>query len=102
MKCGTTTYKPGYFVVLESSLLPLFGEIKDILVYNVDECVFVIQTYTTLCYLNHFHSYEVSKDPGSFQALQPSHLIDYHPLFLYTLPNNKTVIPLKYYLAEFF
>ena len=44
---GGTQYKPGALVVLYNSLLPVFGEITDILVFNVDECYFIIQEYET-------------------------------------------------------
>ena len=43
-------YKPGYFVILQSSLLPLFGEIKDIIVFSVDIYIFVLQKYRTECF----------------------------------------------------
>ena len=53
-KCGSTTYKPGNFGVVESALLPSFGKVLEILVYNISECLFVLQIYNTECFLSHF------------------------------------------------
>lgn len=86
-------------MVLESALLPVFGEIKDIVVYNVDECLFVVQMYTTECFLHHFHAYEVNMD-SVMHACIPTDLADYHPLTMFTLSNATKVIPVKYHLIE--
>ena len=48
-KVGSTMYKPGYFV-LQSSLLPLFGEVKDI-VFSVYIYIFCVTKYRTECFL---------------------------------------------------
>ena len=34
-------YEPGYFVILQSSLLPLFGEVKDI-VFSVYIYIYIL------------------------------------------------------------
>ena len=86
-------------MILESSLLPVFGEIKDIVVYGVDECSFVLQMYTTQCFLHHYHSFEVSID-SAVRVCKPTDLADYHPLNIFTLSANIKVIPVKYHLIE--
>ena len=74
-------YKSGAIVILESSLLYRFGEIKNILVFGVDEYFLVVQEYTTECFVSQFHSYDVtSKQPPVYRLCQPKHLVDYHPL----------------------
>ena len=40
-KIGGTVYKRGATLVIENDLLPRFGKVIDIVVYNVDRCVFV-------------------------------------------------------------
>ena len=100
-KCGSTTYKPGNFVVVESALLPSFGEVLEILVYNISECLFVLQIYNTECFLSHFHAYEVSKTLIC-HACVPNNFVDYHPLSLYILSGHKKVISCKYYLIQNF
>ncbi len=92
-------YKPGCFVVLDSFLLPVFGEIKDIIVFGVDRCFFVMQMYETNCFLSHYHAYDIS-------SLESNHVysltdfVDYHPLCSHTLSNNKTIVTLKYHILE--
>ena len=99
---GGTQYKPGALVVLYNSLLPVFGEITDILVFNVDECYFIIQEYETEYFSKHYHSYEVKmKNPSLFHAYQPNKLADYHPLCSYTIMGSLKV-PLKYHIIESF
>ena len=99
VKSGGTVYKPGSFVVLESTLLPVFGKIKDIVVHGVDNCLFVVQMYATECFLHPFHSYEVSMD-STIRACKPADLVDYHPLNMFTLPGKRMVISVKYHLIE--
>ena len=76
-------YKTGAIVVLSSLLLPVFGEFKSIFVYNADKCLFVVQEYTTECFVSHYHSYEVThQNPPSYHLCNPKNLIDYRPLRL--------------------
>lgn len=87
-------------MILESLMLPLFGEVKDILVFNVNTCLFVIKKYITECFLHHYHAYEVLEDT-TYCVDRPMNFVDYHPLSLYTLSNGKKVISLKYHVIEF-
>ena len=88
---------------MESALLPLFGKIVDIIVYNVDTCVFLLQEYVTECYSSHFHSYEVSIGPYyTYRACEQTDFVDYHPLCVYSLPSGTQYVPLKYHITENF
>ncbi len=98
VKFGTTTYKPKNFVVVENKLLPKFGEIIEILVYNIKDCIFILQLYNTECFFHHYHAYEVTKTQILF-SLSPKNLVDYHPLSLFPV-QNIFVVPLKYHLIE--
>ena len=63
--------------------MPVFGEIKNIFVYDIDECLFVVQEYVTECFVSHFHSYEVTyREPASYRLCHPKNLVDYYPLSL--------------------
>ena len=39
--------------------MPVFGEIVEILVSPINECLFVLKLLTSLCFCAHLHSYEV-------------------------------------------
>ena len=83
-KINGTMYKPGAVVVLHSSLLPTFGEIVEIVVFNVDESYFLVKEYETECFSKHYHCYDVKlTDPLSLKAVKYSQLADYHSLSLY-------------------
>lgn len=90
-------------VILDSSLLPFFGVIVDIFVYQVDITYFIVEEYTTHCFLQHFHSFEVSAtSPPLYRTCQINDFADYHPLCIYTTSGNTKLIPLKYmYLNNF-
>ena len=86
---------------MESSLVPQFGKIVDIIVYDIDVCAFLLQEYVTECFSSHFHSYEVSiARPHTYCVCKQSDFVDYHPLCMYQLSSNTTVIPLKYHIME--
>lgn len=101
-KIRSILYKPGAVVVLQNNLLPVFGIIIDIIVHQVDICYFVLQEYTTHCFLPHFHSFEVSlTSPPAYHTYKVHELADHHPLCVYIV-NNSHLIPLKYYIKEEF
>ena len=98
-KTGSTLYKPGAAVILESSLIPVFGVIIDIVVCHVDSCYFIVQEYTTNCFVD---SFEVSAiTPALHHTCQVCNLAD-HPLCIYTTSSNTILIPLKYHVIEQF
>ena len=102
-KTGSTLYKPGSAIILESSLIPVFGVIIDIVVCHVDSCYFIVQEYITNCFVEHFHSFEVSAmTPALHRTFQMCNLADYHPLCIHTTSNNTKLISLKYYVIEQF
>ena len=98
-KIGSTVSQPGCFIVLGSSLHPLFGEVKDIVVL-VDRCYFVVQMHETNFFLSHYHAYDIS----SLESYRICSLSDFinHRLSSYTIPTNKTVVSLKYHILESF
>ena len=58
--CGTV-YKPGNIVVVSSDLLPIFGNILDIIVYDITQCYFVCELLITNGFSHHYHAYEVTR-----------------------------------------
>jgi hypothetical protein len=96
-------YKPGAILVLSNELLPEFGEIQNILVYNTSHCLFMCKLYVTNCFNPHFHSYEVYPiDPARTTFTTQSNLFDYHVVAMHSLssfPHFKFVT-LKYHLLE--
>ena len=95
-------YKTGGFVVIENSLMPLFGKITDIIVINTEECFFIVSVFITETFISHYHAYEVLPcNPAVYDIVRPNDLIDYHVYHAYkVLPYNMTLIPLKYHLIE--
>lgn len=96
-------YKNGAAVILESPLIPVFGVIIDIVVCHVDSCYFIVQEYTTHCFVPHFHSLEVSAiTPALYRTCKVCDLADYYSLCIYTTSSGTKLIPLKYHLIEQF
>ena len=63
-------------------LLPVFGLISDIIVFDVDNFLLVCEKLVTECFRHHFHSYEVNKS-RSYVILQTLCLFDHSVLGLY-------------------
>ena len=86
------TYSHGSIVVL----VPVFGEIKDIIVDEQHSCYFVCDVLETCQFVSHFHAYEVSpSSPLIYRACRPSDLYDHTVLSKYTI-SSVHYIPLKY------
>ena len=49
-----TLYKHGAVVIVNNDLLPEFGHITDIIIYDIDCCLFVCHMLTTSCFSPHF------------------------------------------------
>ena len=99
---GGTMYKPGAFIVLADNILPKFYEIIDIVVFNVELCLFYCKQYVTNCFIPHFNSYEILESQSCPLFCSYNDLLDYHPLSAYCLssyPNSK-LIPAKYHFVE--
>ncbi len=103
VEVGGTVYKPGAFVVLADNILPKFHFIIDIIVFNVQQFMFLCKPYTTNCIIPHFNSYEIYETescPVLFCSY--NNLLDYHPLSSFLLPSypNSKFIPIKYNYVE--
>ena len=98
MKVNGITYNTGYIVVLSVNLTPLFGQIQNIIVYDINSYYFVCELLDTVCFCEHFHSYEISVTSG-IVIVKHNELYDHTPLYLYHV-NNQSYISLKYYLID--
>lgn len=94
-----TTYKKGAVIVLGMDLVPDFGMIDDIIVFNTDEIFFVCTAVLTISFDHHFNSYLVSPS-NDFCIVHQIHLHDHTPLSIYRL-SNSFYVPLKYQLPDF-
>lgn len=95
-----SVYHTGDVVVLKNELLPTFGVIKDIIVMDVNGYFFVTEVLTTENFVEHYHSFEITKQsPTIYDICQQKSLADHHVLSAYDVENS-TMIPLKYYLIE--
>ena len=89
-------------VVTDSSLVPSFAKIANILLIGSDRtCFFLCKCYSTLCLNSHFHAYEV-EESEDWRVIKQTELFDYHPLPLYNLHTYPGVsfVTLKYYIYE--
>lgn len=81
-----TTYIVGSVIALASDALPIFGEILNILMIDVDDPYFVCEIFHTEDYDTHLHAYVVtSQSPVHITLCQQSQLLDHHTLGLYKL-----------------
>ena len=100
VQVGGSTYHFGDVVVLKYDLLPTFGVIHDLIVFDVTEFFIVAEVLITQCFVDHYHSFEVSKQPLKEYSICPiKDLIDHHVLGLYNIADS-FFVPLKYYLVE--
>lgn len=83
-------------------LLPHFGIIKYIVVFNSDEFYFICEVLLTQMFAHHFHSFSVNHiTPIQFHVCQQADFYDYTMLSLYETSDNKCYIPFKYQLIDF-
>lgn len=80
VKIGGTVYKRDNIVAVSSNLLPVFGNILDILIVDVSQCYFVCELLATESFNTHYHSYEVRKQtqPIPLVICKQSDFIDHH------------------------
>ena len=97
-----TRYSHGNVVVIDTDLVPEFGIIEDIIVDALMCYYFVLEKLHTVCFSNHYHSFEVIKHvPKEFFICKPSDLFDHAVLGLYHIPQcHSLFVCLKYYLVE--
>lgn len=93
------TYKKGVVIVVGMDLVPEFGIIDDIIVFNTDEIFFVLQNVSTISFEHHFHSYLVCPE-NDFCIIRHTQLYDHTPLSIYQL-SDSFYISLKYQLYDF-
>lgn len=86
-------------VVLDSSLLPEFGIIHDVL-NDVHQPFLVCEKLITDCFSSHYHAYEIIRpNPPVFCICKQSQLYDYSVLSLYHVQSS-LFVSVKYYLVE--
>ena len=79
-------------------LLPTFGLISDIVVFDVDNYFIVCEVLLTECFNHHYHSYEVSHDTTpSYVFVKQPNLADHCILGLYK-KNRSLFVTLKYHI----
>ena len=77
---GTLYKKPSAIIVGMANDLPVFGEIRDILVIK-EEVYFHVNIFKTLLYNEHYHSYVVIL-VEDHQTISYSDLLSYIPLHI--------------------
>ena len=82
------------------ALVPTFGHIVDVLVFDVDNFYIAYQLLETKCYSHHYHAYEVSYPPEKEYAIsKASNFID-NPLLGIYKEQSTFYISLKYHIIE--
>lgn len=87
-------------LISEVSLVPSFGIINDILVFDVDKYYIVLEELHTDVYCHHYHAYEVSRIcPRSFFVCEARNLLEHSVLELHE-NLSKLYVLLKYNIIE--
>ena len=95
--CGRV-FKPGSIVIHNVDLVPTFGLIVDILVFNVDDYYIVYELLETECFSHHYNVYEVSHQMmKEYKLCKPYKLKDNTVLGVYKL-ESRLYVPLKYHI----
>lgn len=96
------TYSIGLVVIVSSCLVPIFGEIVDIIVYDTDNYLLVTRSLFTVAFVSHYHAYEVMHpESDEFSVLKQVQLPDSTPLSLYSLKNHSNYyVILKHHIPE--
>ena len=98
VQCNGVVYSVGCVVMLNTA--PTFGQLNDIILTDVDICLFVCNILSTEGYVDHLHAFEVHQEkPIPIVFYKQSDLTDYHPLGLYKLNDSLYVVP-KYSIEE--
>ena len=82
---NTLKYSIGTIVTLAigDDDLPVFGEVKEILLYNTSMIIFLTEELSTDQFHHHYHAYEVSRrEHKKMHVTQFSSLVDHVPLSL--------------------
>ena len=106
MKLQGTRYKTGDCVLLRfDGEIPIFGKVSAIVIKSPKEALLIAELLQTVCFVEHFCSYQVSVHPSkSFVCCAKSDLVDHHVLSIYQPHNSATtyLIPMKYYVLDNF
>lgn len=83
-------------------LVPTFGLIRDIIVFDVDCFHFICEVLQVDHFSHHFHSYQVyTKSPPHYICCEHSDVYDHTALEMYTLSQpDHYFIPLKYQIID--
>ena len=93
-----TKYSKGSVIVIEADVVPKFGLIIDLIIVDVDVCLFICEVFTTEHFEEHLHAFQVSKESiVTLAILRHKELADYHVLSLYKHKQSLYVVP-KYNL----
>ena len=95
-----TKYSIGSITVIKTDVIPTFGLVVDLLVVDVDICLFVCEVLETEYFDEHLHAFKVSKELSSHVSLaicRHKELADYHVLSLYKHHHSLYIVP-KYNL----
>ena len=85
-------YPKGCIVLLNSS--PTFGQLLDILIFNVDEVLFTCEVLKTVHFVPHFHAYEVCREkPCPLVFCKQNDFADDHVLGVYSIDNCMYIVP---------
>lgn len=106
LEVNSVIYKKDGIVVLaaEEDDLPVFGEIQHVVAVEVDQYYLVVAILHTVCFISHFHAYEVEQpNIHQYSIIKLTDLVDHHPLGLYTCTISEKclkLVSLKYHVLS--
>lgn len=93
-------FKSGCIVVHGMDLMPSFGFITEILVFNVDEYYLVTEFLHTKSFSNHYHAYEVTHhDTPMYDVSRVNGFMEHTVLGIHK-EQSSLYIPMKYHIVE--
>ena len=70
-------------------LVPIFGVIEDVMVFDVDVCYLACEVLITDCFVNHFHAYQVYRQqPQQYFFCKQKNLFDHTVLAAYEITSH--------------
>ena len=82
--------------------MPVFGEIKYIIVTHSTEVLFILLPLISVQLKRHFHTYKVLPVPSKVLIYHPHELADYHPLTTsksHSSVDHSTYVCMKYFVC---
>lgn len=92
VRVNGTLYTINNIINTNNNFLFSFANIKYILINSLKEVYFLCQTYSNICYCNHFQSFEV-KENKNWAIIQQNTLLDYKIYRKHFSSNGKNYIP---------